>query len=122
MDATLLTKSQCNELLKSKMSQNGNPNCARTIATAKRWRPPRGYSIKINCDAQFDCNTGRGTVSAICRNKDREVFTGAMDRVFATSALVAEALGVRFAPQLPSNLSFEEIVIESDFLEIVEAC
>lgn len=123
MAVTILAKSQCFEFLRGTIKAIGDTRpVPRANPIAKRWRPPRESCHKVNCDAQFDRASGKGTVSAICRNNNGEVLTGDTLRIFATSSLVAETLRVRFALQLASNLKIDEVVIESDNVSVVEAC
>lgn len=45
-----------------------------------------------------------------------------MKQIFASSTLVAEALGIREAVTLASNLTFHQVVFESDNQVVIEVC
>lgn len=77
MAITITSRSQCLRLLRSKKDCVVNPPNGRPIYTMKGWRPPRDTCIKIKCDAQFDCHSGRSNAIVICRNSKGEVLTRA---------------------------------------------
>lgn len=50
------------------------------------------------------------------------MITGFTGKVFATSPLVAEAMALREAISLAANLSIENVLLESDSLDLINAC
>lgn len=95
---------------------------APSITTVKKWRPPRGDSIKINCDAQFNQSLFCGTVSCICRDSEGNVLTGAVKKIHAQCPMEVEANAIRLGTQVVVNLALEDVIIENDSLELVEVC
>lgn len=58
----------------------------------------------------------------MCRDDRERVLTMIASQIFATTPLVAEAMGLREAVQLGLNLQLEQVIFESDNLDPVEAC
>ena len=84
-------------------------------------KPAKG-KLKLNIDASFH-TTGSGSVGAILRNDRGEVMAGMaslIDNVMDAAA--AEALALLRGLQFLQNLSCAAAIIESDSLELVQAC
>lgn len=62
------------------------------MITAKVWRPPRAPHLKINMDATFNIATGKCFFGVICRDSFGNLVTSSSNALFASSALIAEAL------------------------------
>lgn len=78
--------------------------------------------MKCNSDAAFDSATGKDFVRIVCRNARGKMEAAASLRIFGSSPLIAEALGLRTAMEFISNLGISNIVFESDNQILIEAC
>lgn len=87
-----------------------------------RWRPPRGQVMKFNSDAQFDLGSGKGCTSIVGRNNLGIMVAGSTSKIFAFSALVAEASALREAISLVVSLQIPSVLLESDCLVLIEVC
>lgn len=86
------------------------------------WRPPLGETLKINSDASFHKLTSSSVSGIIVRNATGDVVSGLTKKHRTSSALTAEALALRDAMTLASNLFIDKVVFESDCLELVQTC
>lgn len=73
-------------------------------------------------DASFDKTTAHVVISAIGKNHEGVVLTDLVKKMIATSPLVAEALAMREAASLAVNLGMPRVILESDYLELVQTC
>lgn len=96
-----------------------NPLPPRDNVAPCYWRPS---FMKINSDPAFNISTGIGHIGVICRNDRGEILTYLTKRIFATSPLIAKALGLREATLLASNLQIRQVIMETDSQALVEAC
>lgn len=92
------------------------------MPSVKMWRPPRAPYRKINSDAAYDATTGKGNFGIICIDEKGNFLTTSSNYLFATSALVAEALAFRGAVLLGQSLCLEYLIFEFDCLLIIQAC
>jgi ribonuclease HI len=87
-----------------------------------RWTKPPRNNYKVNIDASYFPN-GRGAVAVIIRNHLGEVISGgAWPKRNLMDAKVAEAEALRHGLLLTENLGCSPVIVESDCLELVEAC
>lgn len=77
------------------------------------FRPPEQLH-RINSDAHFNVSTGRGSNGIVCRDLKGSIISGITSKIFATSALVVEALTLREAIALVVSLNLPSIFIESN--------
>lgn len=61
-------------------------------------------------------------MAVVCRDSTWNVLTGTTWNIFALSATVDEALAVRLAVKMASNLAIQDVVFESNCLPVIEAC
>lgn len=87
-----------------------------------RWRPPQINNIKINSDAAYSQRKGKGAIGIVIRDYEGTCLTVVTKTISASSPLVAEAMGIREAMLLTSNLFISSAVFESDNLNVIEAC
>ena len=88
----------------------------------KCWRPPPHNRLKCNVDAAFHADSNVGAIAAIIRDSSGTMITASARKIHCPSSLVAESLAVREGLQLAHNCLCESIVLESDNLQIIEAC
>lgn len=86
------------------------------------WTPPGSDVLKINTDGSFIKATGKVCGGYIIRDMEGNLITGNTYSGMATSSLVAEALVLRDAIIFALNLSMGHIVVESDNLQLIQAC
>lgn len=87
-------------------------NLGRTQPTLARWLPPTSPTIKCNTDACFQKTSNIGTAAVIFRNNKGEVLPGCVSRFLAKSPLMAEAVVMRKAHILDSNLQIKILQFE----------
>lgn len=90
--------------------------------STRNWRPPTVGVTKINTDAAFDKARSIAWAGFILRDEKGEILTGSTKTLAASSPLMAEALSFREALMFASNLGIQHITVESDCLELVQAC
>lgn len=78
--------------------------------------------LKINSDAAFDSSTSKGNFGVICRDEKGNLLTSSSNYLFATSALVAEALALRGVTLLGQNLCLDSVIFGTNCLVFVQAC
>lgn len=100
---------------------DGNAHNPRPTGAAK-WRPPLTNNIKINTDAAYSQRKGKGAIGVILRDSQGTCLTAMVKSISASSPLVAEAMGLREAMMLASNLFISSVVFESDNLNLIESC
>lgn len=91
-------------------------------STATVWRPPSRGRLKCNVDAAFCAKKKVAALAAILRDSNGFMVTGSALRIPCYSSRLAEALAIREGLQLARSCFCEEIILESDNLELVEAC
>lgn len=96
-------------------------NSSRRVSTS--WmEAPKTPNIKINSDVAFHGTTGKGTVGIVYRDDKGTIITASFKRIFASSPLVVEYLGLREAASLGRNLHLRHVILESDNQVLVETC
>lgn len=99
-----------------------NENQNLSALTSKVWRPPPKGMLKLNSDASFSKIRNTAHAGMIFRNDEGLIFTG-LTKVFpATSPLIVEALSLREALLFAESLGISNLIVESDYLELVKAC
>lgn len=83
---------------------------------------PRPNCTKINVDAAFNIETGKGAAGIVCRDERGRILTMSASKIYVSSPLQAEAIGLRDAVTLGMNLHLEDVIFETDNLDLVEAC
>jgi ribonuclease HI len=98
--------------------QRGNQRC-RTKLEGKWKKPPSGY-VKINTDGGFEAESMSGATGVVIRDGNG-VFIKAMARKLPSiaSALVAEAEAWRDGLRLLGQSSYQQVVLESNSLELI---
>lgn len=61
------------------------------VPTINKWRAPRPSFTKVNSDAAFDKEKGKGNVAVVFRDNKGRVLTAMTSRIYVPNALVAEA-------------------------------
>ena len=119
-----LTINRASGLVREFFEQTQMPHleCKESPKVLKCWRPPLSNALKCNVDAAFREDSGVGAIAAVIRNKDGTLVTALARRIHCSSSLVAEALAVREGLHLANSCLCDSIVLESDNLQIVEAC
>ena len=84
------------------------------------WRPPDGTIIKINTDAAIHFDGGNGGAGGVARAASR--LLGAQSKTLGgvMNPLIAEAMSVREGVRFANLRGFQEVVIKTDCLEVVE--
>lgn len=78
-------------------------------------------ALKANVDASFHHHTSSAFSGVIIRIFEGSVVSGLSRKHKTCSALIAEALALRDAMNLASNLLIDKVVFESDCLELVQS-
>lgn len=86
------------------------------------WRPPSSLFVKINSDATYNKDNGKGAIGVICRDGKGILTMACAKKIFASSPLAAKALGLREAVVLAMNLGLPSVIFESDSLDLIEIC
>lgn len=122
MGGTIQTMSYWNEFIQTQDKPNAsteNPNPTR-VSGKCGWRPPRTPTIKTNVDAVFNSTSGRGAYGIVCRDWQGNLLNPVVKKIVSSSPLTAEALGLREAMVLASNLSMPHVLFESDNQTLIE--
>uniref|UniRef100_A0ACD5UC07 Uncharacterized protein n=1 Tax=Avena sativa TaxID=4498 RepID=A0ACD5UC07_AVESA len=83
-------------------------------------RPPEGV-IKINVDAAYDINQGRGSLSVIAREQNGKfIFANCKELPFVADAFMAEAFALREGLSVAQFLGCNKVIIQSDNSLVVE--
>lgn len=67
-------------------------------------------------------NLPRASVGAVIRDKFATLLAGSSSKVFASSPLTTEAQAIREGLILALNLNFQDVMLEPDNKQLVEAC
>ena len=84
------------------------------------WRPPDGTIIKINTDAAIHLDGGNGGAGGVARAASRLLGAQSKTLVGVMNPLIAEAMSVREGVRFANLRGFQEVIIETDCLEVVE--
>lgn len=87
-----------------------------------KWRPPRANCVKINTDAAYNRDSGKGSIGVVCRDELGRVLTMTATHIYATSPLMAEVLALRYGVQLGVNLQIQDAAFEVDNINLIETC
>jgi ribonuclease HI len=86
------------------------------------WSKPPAGKLKLNIDAAFYVD-GSGAVGAVLRNDRGEVEAGMASLIdHVLDAAAAEALALLRGLQFLQGLGVSSVLIESDSLELIQAC
>lgn len=77
---------------------------------------------KINTDASFHKTSKIGVSGVVVRDEMGTLLSGCHQKHPAHSSLMAKALAVRDGLSLVRSLSLDKVILESDNLEVVQAC
>ncbi|KAJ1422669.1 Ribonuclease H-like superfamily [Sesbania bispinosa] len=86
------------------------------------WRAPRGDILKCNTDASVPTQGSYAAIGLVVRDSHGYLVSGLSKKILAPSPLVAEALALREAMLLASNLQWKKCMFESDNLSLIKAC
>jgi ribonuclease HI len=88
-----------------------------------KWEKPLARQVKVNVDGSFSQASHAGAPGAVMRGYNGN-FMAASTVYFPniTSANVAEAMAMKEGLALASRLGVNDVIMESDLLEIVDAC
>lgn len=86
------------------------------------WSPPITGVIKINTDTSFNNLTGFGFAWILAWDHTGQVVAGLTQKNYAPNALTAEALALRDTMFFVDAIHLQRIVLESDSLELIQAC
>ena len=78
--------------------------------------------LKCNVGAAFRSDSKVVAIASVIRDRSGTLITASAHKIYYSSSLVAEALAVREGLQLASSCLCDAIVLESDNLQIIEAC
>ena len=78
------------------------------------WICPPPDFMKINTGGAFPKNTGFAAIGVICRNALGEFQWGFVDKIKSISAFMTEALALKRAMLLATDLGHNKIQFESD--------
>lgn len=117
----IIAQSQCSEYLKAQETTPAGVSAGTRLTEHIQWQPPERGRIKINVDAAFDRQLGKGFSGIVCRDFTGKVLAAHTSMMFAPSALVAEALAAREVVLFAQSLQIQDVIIESDSLVLVEA-
>ncbi|RYR68791.1 hypothetical protein Ahy_A03g015257 [Arachis hypogaea] len=84
------------------------------------WRPPPYSWLKINSDALFSSGTKSGATASVIKDHTEKILGGSASVIQANSSLSAEAQAVREAVILAENLNIQNVIIETDSLQLVQ--
>jgi hypothetical protein len=80
-----------------------------------KWKAPLEGWVKINSDAAFVAETGKGAVGVVMRNSQGEVLAASAQLYeHIPDALTSEALDARDGVVLAQMLSMEKVILEID--------
>ncbi|KAJ1410340.1 Ribonuclease H-like superfamily [Sesbania bispinosa] len=99
-----------------------NPPTQTTTCQIYQWRPPRGDALKCNSNASWSTHGNHAALGVVVRDSNGYLLSGMSKRILAPSPMVAEALALREAMLLASNLQWPKCLFESDNLSLIKAC
>ncbi|KAK8521777.1 hypothetical protein V6N12_066360 [Hibiscus sabdariffa] len=111
------------ELVKTCVTEDMNKELEREIAnsTSTRitpppttWSPPTLNTIKVNCDASFDCNRKFAGIATVARNRYGIFIDGINAQVHVSRAFVVECLALRLGSYLIEQHGWQQVIVESD--------
>ncbi|XP_057418855.1 uncharacterized protein LOC130713070 [Lotus japonicus] len=102
--------------------KDNHSSMGRRIQNCNAWKAPTRGMIKLNTDATWVSTSLSCSLATIARNHSGRVLTGTVSHLLCPTPLAAEASAVREALILASNLGWGDIWIESDCLQLIEAC
>jgi ribonuclease HI len=88
-----------------------------------RWEKPEARQTKVNVDASFHCDDRAGATAAVIRDVQGK-FMAASSTYYPnlSSTASAEALAMREGLALANRYGGDNVIMESDSLETVNAC
>jgi ribonuclease HI len=94
-----------------------------TGAIDAKWSKPGPMVLKLNVDDSFYMELGSGSIGAIIRDYEGAFMAGSCRPLsHVASASMAEAIAMKEGLQLAQNISCNMIMVESDSIEIIDAC
>jgi ribonuclease HI len=88
----------------------------------EKWKPPTRGTMKLNRDVAIDKNMKLMGIGIVVRDFARGVVaTQCSTRPYVSDLVVAEALALWIAVVLLGQLSFRDVILERDSLEVVKA-
>lgn len=87
-----------------------------------KWHPPPDGFLKCNTDACFDDHRRICAIGVILRDEHGKALSGSAKILPAASPLHAEAVAMKEAHQLITNLGIKNIIFESDNLDLIYNC
>jgi ribonuclease HI len=115
-------------MFKCKMSiltiaSNSSKVLARPSTPCQEWSRPPSRIIKVNVDGSFHPDVHAGSTGAVLRDHDgRFVAASSSFLPNIASVAVAEAMAMREGLRLKNHMGCNNIQVESDSMETVEAC
>lgn len=86
------------------------------------WKAPPEGTVKINVDASWHKDMSFCATGLIARDSRAVFVAGDCRRLRGPSPVIAEALALREGIVTAHNLGLDRIILESDCLNLVEAC
>ena len=91
-------------------SEQSSDLCIKTY----HWvRPPDGF-LKINSDGAFYQDTQNGAIGIVCRDDAGTFKWGFVDKIKSVSAFMSEALALKRALMLATDLGHDKVIFETD--------
>jgi ribonuclease HI len=85
------------------------------------WSCPTEGTIKINVDATFDVDQGKGSLAAVARDfKGKFLYASCKELLFVADPFMAEAYALREGLSMAQHLGVNKVVIQSDNLQVIE--
>ncbi|XP_021769837.1 uncharacterized protein LOC110734082 [Chenopodium quinoa] len=107
--------------LMSELQQEEDAGVGVRVSARIRWKPPSGSRVKVNVDAGVWEGLG-SSVGAVVRRADGSAcaaMTWMVDDRWAPN--IAEAKALLFGLQMPVDLGYKDVVMESDCLGLINA-
>lgn len=122
MSTLIVANTQCLECKQVENIRDQEVHKRPLVNIAKKWIPPRATYTKINSDAAFKKETGKGATCVVCKDKSGRVLTMMASQIYAYSPLVNEAVSLGEAVKIGLKLHLNQVIFESNNFELVEAC
>ncbi|KAK8583145.1 hypothetical protein V6N13_021857 [Hibiscus sabdariffa] len=91
-----------------------NSTSTRITPPPTTWSPPTLNTIKVNCDASFDCNRKFAGIATVARNRYGIFIDGINAQVHVSRAFVVECLALRLGSYLIEQHGWQQVIVESD--------
>ncbi|XP_050222609.1 uncharacterized protein LOC126672695 [Mercurialis annua] len=85
------------------------------------WNPPPPHAVKLNTDAAVSIDKKMSVAGAVCRNSEGVVLKSGvcvMQGIYDVE--LAEAMAVEFGVKMAAYILCEELIVESDSLNVIQ--